>query len=149
MIRFYRRSEVPYGVFSNFALGFPIEIDGQTWPTSEHYFQAMKFNDPAQRERVRNATGPGEAATLGRRLKPLRSDWESAKYEVMKVAVRAKFAQHPQLAALLLSTGEEQLVEATAKDRIWGCGSDGTGLNWLGQVLMEVRDELRQASQDV
>lgn len=145
MIRFYRRDEVPYGVFSNFALGFPIRLDGDIWPTTEHYFQAMKFEDPALRRRVRSSNGPGEAAKLGRRLKPPRPDWESTKYGVMKIGVRFKFAYYPQLAELLLSTGDEELVEATTTDLIWGCGSDGTGMNWLGKILMEVRAELRGA----
>ena len=40
-IYFYREYD-PYGEFSNFAK-YPITIDGVVWPTSEHYFQAMKF----------------------------------------------------------------------------------------------------------
>jgi ribA/ribD-fused uncharacterized protein len=39
---FFYSTKDAYGEFSNFA-AFPIEIDGRTWPTSEHYFQAQKF----------------------------------------------------------------------------------------------------------
>src|SRR5688572_28325351 len=42
----------PYGQFSNFA-GFPVEIDGRTWPTAEHYFQAQKFAGAADEEEIR------------------------------------------------------------------------------------------------
>jgi hypothetical protein len=40
-IKFYRVSD-PYGEFSNFYKA-PIEVDGLEYPTTEHYFQAMKF----------------------------------------------------------------------------------------------------------
>lgn len=138
IINFYRVSE-PYGKFSNFAK-FPIKIDGETWPTSEHYFQAMKFLDDANRIEVRNAKTPAIAASLGRnRSKPLRKDWESVKDNVMRQAVLAKFTQHEDLRKLLLSTGDAKLVEHTVNDTYWGDGGDGTGKNMLGRILMEVR----------
>ena len=46
-VRFYSVGD-EYGVFSNFAL-YPIKLDGETWPTTEHYFQAQKFADAAYR----------------------------------------------------------------------------------------------------
>ncbi len=39
IINFYSTSD-DYGDFSNFA-AWPIKVDGKTWPTSEHYFQAQ------------------------------------------------------------------------------------------------------------
>jgi N-glycosidase YbiA len=135
-----------YGEFSNFA-PYPIRIDGKKWPTTEHFFQAQKFLDAKLRERIRKATTPGEAARLGRSRKhPLRRDWESIKLEVMRKAVRAKFEQHRDLAALLLGTGDALLVEHTENDGYWGDGGDGSGENWLGIILMELRAELARAS---
>ena len=60
----------------------------------------------------------------------------------MLTALRAKFSQHPQLASLLLSTGGARLVEHTTNDRYWADGGDGTGRNRLGELLMQVRQEL-------
>jgi ribA/ribD-fused uncharacterized protein len=81
---------------------------------------------------------------MGRdRKRPLRRDWESVKDEVMFEAVRAKFTQHEDLKAILLGTGGALLVEHTAHDRYWGDGGDGSGKNRLGQILMQVREELR------
>jgi hypothetical protein len=58
--------------------------------------------------------------------------------------VLAKFQTHAEARqVLLLSTGEEQLIEKTSQDHSWGCGSTGTGSNRLGQILMEVRALLR------
>jgi len=66
----------------------------------------------------------------------------------METAVRAKFNQNPPLQALLLATGEAELVEDSAHDPFWGIGRDGRGANWLGRLLMKVRQEMRAASHD-
>ncbi len=73
----------PYGCFSNFSPD-PVEIYGKIYATSEHAFQALKFNyDPALMEIVRLQPGPRAAAEFGRnRANPLRSDWESKPTEV-------------------------------------------------------------------
>jgi ribA/ribD-fused uncharacterized protein len=141
-ILFYSVSD-EYGCFSNFA-PYPIQLDGKRWPTSEHYFQAQKFEDAGHQESIRKARSPMIAARMGRdRKKPLRRDWESVKVAIMRQAVRAKFSQHEDIRHVLLSTGEAALVEHTENDDYWGDGGDGSGKNMLGRILMEVRDELR------
>ena len=141
-IYFYATGDA-YGEFSNFA-AFPIRVDGKSWPTSEHYFQAQKFAGTEHAEEVRLARSPMMAARMGRdRKRPLRPDWEEVKDEVMLRALRAKFGQHPELASLLLSTGDAVLVEHTTNDGYWADGGDGTGRNMLGILLMRVREELR------
>ena len=143
-INFYSVSE-DYGEFSNFA-GFPIELDGKRWPTSEHYFQAQKFKETSHQEEIRKESSPMRAARMGReRKRPLRKDWESVKDAIMRQAVLAKFTQHAELRELLLSTGESRLVEHTTNDAYWGDGGDGSGKNRLGQILMEIRRTLREA----
>jgi ribA/ribD-fused uncharacterized protein len=142
-INFYFAKEA-YGEFSNFAL-FPIEIDGKTWPTTEHYFQAQKFDHEFYREQIRNSDSPREAARLGRSHKlPINRNWEKIKDELMYKAVYAKFTQHQELKELLLSTGEARLVEHTRNDHYWGDGGDGSGKNMLGKILMRVREELKE-----
>jgi ribA/ribD-fused uncharacterized protein len=132
-----------YGAFSNFARS-PIEHDGLRWPTVEYYFQAQKFAGTAHVEAIRLAPSPMIAARMGRsRARPLRSDWDQRKDEIMLRAVCAKFVQHADLAALLLSTGDAPLVERARRDHYWGNGGDGSGANRLGQILMIVRAELR------
>lgn len=144
-IYFYSLLEKPYGVFSNFSHhGFTLK--DRYWPTSEHYFQAQKFAGTEHEEEVRLAHSPKAAADMGReRNRPLRADWEQVKEDVMREALWAKFAQHPALRELLLGTGHEELIEKTSGDMYWGCGTDGTGRNRLGALLMELRAELRKA----
>ncbi len=136
-IRFYSANEA-YGEFSNFAL-YPVKVRGRMWPTSEHFFQSMKFKDENDLEQVRKAKSPMEAARIGRnRKRKLRRDWEGIKISVMKEAVLANFTQHDHLAELLISTGDAELIEHTPRDSYWGDGGNGRGKNMLGKILMEV-----------
>lgn len=80
----------------------------------------------------------------------------------MEIALRLKFTQHPDLKAMLLGTGDAELVEAclvdlfffallnsrqdSPKDYFWGRGADFTGRNELGKVLERLREELRKSS---
>jgi ribA/ribD-fused uncharacterized protein len=145
VIQFYGLKSV-YGCFSNFSR-HSFTLDGHVWPTSEHYFQAMKFHtSPPDFGAVKAASGPMEAAAIGRdRSRPLRKDWEAVKDEIMFKAVEAKFTQNSSIREVLLGTGDATLVEHTPKDSYWGDGGDGSGKNMLGVTLMRLRDRLKQA----
>ncbi len=139
-IYFFSKND-PYFEFSNFA-PFGIEHDGVYWRTVEHYFQAHKFSDPVQRERIRNAYSPKQAKDLGQsRAIVIRADWDAVKEDVMMTALRIKFS-HPKLKEILLGTGRRPQVESSPHDHYWGCGADGGGKNRLGHLLMQLRKEL-------
>ncbi|MEZ6047186.1 MAG: NADAR family protein [Planctomycetaceae bacterium] len=147
VINFYLRNE-EYGYFSNFS-AHRIFINGKSWPTVEHYFQAQKFAGQPEEEKIRLARSAREAANMGRNRKiPLRKDWESIKINIMRDAVYAKFTQHDELKDLLLVTENAKLVEHTANDHFWGDGGDGSGEHWLGRILMEVREKISRDSQN-
>lgn len=143
-IYFYSNTD-EYAYTSNFsAHGF--ELDGAYWPTVEHYFQGQKFveTDPPYAEKIRLAKSPKQAKTLGRSREHLiRADWEVMKDEVMHRAVLKKFQTHTDLRESLLATGDEDLIENAPTDYYWGAGRDGSGQNKLGQILMAVRNHLR------
>jgi len=141
-ITFYAAADA-YGYLSNF-FAAPIEIDGFTWPTTEHYYQAQKFADPARQAAIRAASTPDIAKQIAWvDDRGLRSDWQAVRDAVMLTALRAKFTQHPVLRAQLLETDDALLVEHTHRDNYWGDGGDGSGMNRLGELLMQVRAELR------
>ena len=121
------------------------ELEGQFWPSVEHYFQAMKFEDADTQEKVRSAKHPAKARRLGRsRLKKLRKDWSKVRRVFMTRAVYVKCRTHPEVAERLLSTGERRIFENSQYDYFWGCGRDRRGHNTYGQVLMDVRNKLRE-----
>jgi hypothetical protein len=127
--------------FSNF---YPseVEIDNITYPTTEHYFQAMKAYNTVDKVSITIAESPYLAKKLGRSCKA-RKDWNSVKAIFMEKAVRAKFTQNEKLKKFLLKSGDKILIEDSPNDYIWGCGRDDTGQNLLGKILMKIREELR------
>lgn len=146
-ILFYNRDREQYGFLSNFHPS-PFVLDGQQWPDVEHYYVAMKSTDPQYQQQVLSLPTPGKAKRFGSPEKmvkagfALRPDWEQVKLQLMFRAVMAKFAQNAQLAQALKATGNAELIEDSLTDLFWGSGADGSGKNWLGQMLMQVRSKL-------
>lgn len=136
-----------YYFLSNFYLADFTDITGSVWPSSEHYFQAMKTENNIDREKIRKAGGPDKAKKMGRNIE-LRPDWSSIKLEVMRSALLYKFRQNPDLKQKLIDTGESMLIEGnTWHDNAWGdCHCDKCknirGQNYLGKLLMGLRNKL-------
>lgn len=125
---------------SNF-FNAPVNYDGINYCNNEAAFQSSKVLD--RDKRLKFATlNPSSAKRKGMQVR-LRDDWEEVKYSIMKEICLAKFSQNPYLREKLLNTGEEYLEEGnTWGDTTWGV-CNGRGKNWLGKILMEVREELR------
>lgn len=133
--------EDEYAFLSNFYPS-PVQENGITYPTIEHYFQAQKTTVPFERAAIANVATPGQAKREGRRI-TLRSNWEQIKEQVMLDGLRLKFAI-PELAEKLLATGDAELVEGNSwGDTTWGVYND-IGENRLGKLLMQVRQELKE-----
>lgn len=142
-VKFYSRKN-PFGEFSNFAL-FPITVDEKLWGTSEHYYQAHKYDTKDLQEYVRAAGSPEEAAKRGRQKDlPKRKNWKQVKDEIMYKALVAKYTQHENLKKLLLSTGSAPIIEHTKRDKYWGDAGDGSGLNKLGKMLVDIREKINR-----
>ena len=138
------------GNFSNFASSPIVLLDpfrrGYSchYPTVEHRFQAMKATTLDDHLRIAGMPRPYSAKAAGR-LVPLRPDWKDVKVDVMLEALRAKF-EIPHFRAALLSTGRRYIYEDSPTDAQWGLwnarAGSWTGLNLLGEALMQVRSEI-------
>ena len=123
-----------------------IKVNGKTYMSVEHAHQAHKTLEPGMHETVRTAKTAALAKRLGQAV-PVRPDWESVKVDLMREFVRKKF-ESPFLAALLLATNDAELINVNFwNDTHFGI-CRGKGSNLLGKILMEVRDELRQAARE-
>lgn len=134
-------------------------IDDVTYNCAEQYMMAEKarlFGD-GDRERLIMSNGsPDVQKRLGRQVVGFDDAiWKQHAQAIVKRGNLAKFGQNQDLLDVLMATGKKTLVEASPHDRLWGIGlrssdpraqkrSTWLGKNWLGQVLTEVRDELRQ-----
>ena len=147
-IRFYRASDETYGCFSNL-FKRPVEFENEVFDTAEHAYQAGKARKPEVRAWILSAPSPALVAMAAHGLYwwDIRSDWSKIKFDRMRQVLRAKFTQHEDLGEILLSTGDLRLVESATVDnpvnRLWG-EVNGQGKNMLGQMLMELRAQLRQ-----
>lgn len=135
-----------YYFLSNF-FPAPMKVDGKSFKTNEHFFQASKARDEEDFERIRNLSTAFQTKKMGHQI-PMRKDWESVKNDVMLKGLRVKFAM-PELRKELLDTGDATLIEGNDwHDQYWGrcdCSNHGgVGENWLGRLLMQVRDEIRK-----
>lgn len=156
-IRFYDPRDPETGFLSNFYRA-PFQLEGVSWPTVEHYYQAQKFEDTAYGERIRLAATPREVKTLGQsRDMPVRADWESRRMMAMLQALVAKFTQNADLQTMILTIANDEFIkgayrdtnditfeEASPQDDFWGDGADGKGENRLGYLLTTMRRHLRR-----
>ena len=134
-----------YRFLSNF-YQCPFEYGGLTYPNAEAAFQAQKCSDPIERIRYTQIKNPVIAKRMGRH-ETLPADWDATCFDIMNAILHQKFAV-PELAQLLLATGDAYLEEGNHwHDNRWGrCTCEKCkvkeGQNWLGKILMGIRDEL-------
>lgn len=145
------------GPFSNWHPS-PFEIDGVWYNCSEQYMMAEKarlFNDTETLSKIMSAPDPREQKQYGRQVKGFdQHTWEKVARGVVYKGCLAKFSQNQVLKKILLETGDTTLVEASPYDKIWGIGlakddprakdrATWRGTNWLGKVLVRVREALK------
>ena len=144
------------GCFSSWHIA-PIKIRGYDFNCCEQYFMACKASmsgDGETAQWICQADDPRDQKKLGREVRGFNPvAWNSVSRDIMFRAHWAKFTQHEQLRKVLLDT-QGELVEASPYDKIWGIGlgaedprakdkSQWLGTNWLGEILTEIRDNLK------
>ncbi len=132
-----------YWWMSNFS-AFRIHWNGVWRFTSEHIYQAAKFESSDVRERIYDTLSPYDAKKLAEDLKSQQKpDWYDIRDSVMEDILRAKAGQHPYVLRKLLATGNRLIIENSPTDNYWGNGPDGTGKNMLGKIWMKVREHYK------
>jgi ribA/ribD-fused uncharacterized protein len=136
-----------YNFLSNFQ-ETPVIYKDILFKTSEHAYQWEKCETDEDRLKILSCNTPTGAKRLGRRIKYDIKKWDLNKINVMKEILKCKFSNE-HLKNKLLATGNSELIEGNYwHDLTWGqcfCPKckNKVGKNYLGKVLMEIRDELR------
>lgn len=130
---------------------FPIKmtVDGKeyTFPSVEHYYQAMKFyaSDP-RFDVILKLKNPDDARLITKKPEykiNRRANFENNKFDIMERGLYAKFAQNPDAAKMLKDTGDAVLIKSCAV--CYKCGfGEGSGTNRIGKVLMKIRSEIQK-----
>jgi ribA/ribD-fused uncharacterized protein len=137
-----------YFFLSNF---YPCEIraSGKVYASAEHAYHACKTLNEEEREKVRLAPTPAKAKSLGRKV-TMQEGWDKGKKVIVMKAIQVyKYTKNEFLKKQLLATGDTDLIEGNIHcDNFWGdcwCPDcrDIKGENMLGELLMQVRDEIR------
>jgi len=133
---------------SNFS-AFNLKWRGCVFPTSEHAYHWEKFPHLPVQDDILTAPSAHEALQIARRYKTVvREDWDTVKREIMKDILREKARQHPYVFKKLQQTGKRLLIENSWRDSFWGWGPDRQGLNLMGNLWMEIREELFPARKE-
>jgi ribA/ribD-fused uncharacterized protein len=133
-------------------------IKGKEYNCAEQYMMAQKaihFEDFENFRNIMNEPDPSWQKAFGRSVKNFnKEEWEKVAKKHVYDANYAKFSQNLDLLDELMSYGDKEIVEASPTDKIWGIGlglnhpdlldkSKWKGTNWLGEVIMEVKKDLR------
>lgn len=139
----------------------PFTLGGKTYSCAEQFMMAEKarlFGDTARETMIMATSNPREQKHLGRMVLGFdEAVWNQHAQAIVKRGSLAKYTQNPDLLTALLATNPHTLVEASPYDCVWGIGFYGSdpraqsrdtwrGLNWLGQILTEVREELLRST---
>lgn len=141
--------KIPYYENTHFALhnfsAHTILYKEKLYPTVEHAYHAQKFSDENIKEIIRASKSPLEAKELANtKHKDKRiANWQEIKLNIMFELLRAKVNQHSEVKNALFKTNQEEIIEESVDDHFWGIGTDGTGQNQTGKILMRIREELK------
>jgi len=136
--------------------GYPIHVNGVRILTSEALYQVCRF--PHLPDVQKLIIGQVSPMTAKMRSKPYRKDsrpdWDQVRVRIMRWSLRMKLANNwNTFSALLLKTGDRPIVEESRKDAFWGAkvvddGDTLVGMNVLGRLLMELREQVKQQGRD-
>ena len=152
----FLKTDEPFGGLSNMAGGYPIHVNGVRILTSEALYQVCRF--PHLPDVQKLIIGQVSPMTAKMRSKPYRKDsrpdWDQVRVRIMRWSLRMKLANNwNTFSALLLKTGDRPIVEESRKDAFWGAkvvddGDTLVGMNVLGRLLMELREQVKQQGRD-
>ena len=137
-------------------------VDGITYNCAEQYMMAQKaiyFHDMLTYRNIMSSHNPKSQKALGRRVKGFNStQWNEVARDIVYKGNYEKFTQNidksgDDIFDKLMKTCGTTLVEASPYDIIWGIGlgednpdaldkTKWKGLNWLGETLTKLKENL-------
>ncbi|WP_052216219.1 NADAR family protein [Sphingomonas sp. ERG5] len=147
------------GVFSQWH-ATPFSIGERHFATAEQWMMVAKaelFGDAPRAAAILATADPSEQKRHGHLVEGFRQDvWDEWKVTIVYAGNLAKFRQNRGAGRQLRATMPAMLVEANARDWIWGIGltvddpaardpTQWRGSNLLGRILTKVRADIPSA----
>ena len=148
----FSKVDLPYGWMGNMA-PFPIVYENKKWLTTEALFQAMRFKDEKIKEEIRAEKSPMSAKMKAKKHKAQYAVIPMSEQDIenMRLCVKLKVEQHPELKKKLLLTGNYDIYEDIGKRNgerhfFWGAKRENDkwiGNNMMGKIWMELRETIK------
>ncbi len=144
----------PFGDLLNMSSAFPMIVNGIKIRSSEALYQSLRFPFlPNVQKKIIDTASPLMAKRIISPLKgQSRIDFDELRIDFMRWCLRVKLAcNYEGVGELLDASGNKILVEKSPSGTFWGCSSTGNkyvGMNCLGELLMELRDEWRKKKRE-
>lgn len=125
---------------------------------SETLFVCMKFIDSDIQEGLRKLHGMSAKMSSKRYKNVIRPDFDDIRLDIMRWVLRVKlFYNQNTFGKLLKDSGDNEIVEVSSylyerknnNGKLWGVckyeggGDEMKGYNWLGKLLVELREEYK------
>ncbi len=139
----------------------PIKVDGVTFSCCEQYMmyhKALLFNDQDIAKRILQSTNQKSMKALGRKVQNFDEKiWCDNRERIVYEGNYAKFTQNDDFRRTILENADCEFVEASPYDSIWGIGlgekdsraknrNEWLGMNLLGRIITQVRDDIRAST---
>ena len=152
----FNKTKEKWGEMSNMCGGFPVTVNGAPVRSVEALYQACRFpHNPEVQSLIFQQKSPMIAKRVAKpHLAKTREDWNSVRIPIMKWVLRVKLSQNMErFSKVLEETGDMPIVELSYKDDFWGAkpvgGSSLVGVNALGRLLMELRQQLKENGREM
>lgn len=153
----FLKTQEAFGGLSNMAGGYPLTVSGIRIYSAEALYQACRFPHlPDVQRLIIGQHSPMTAKMVGKPHRHnSRPDWDLVRVNVMRWSLRVKLLQNwERFGTLLLETNDRPIVEESRRDAFWGAKPNLEqdtliGINALGRLLMELREQLRSNPEEL
>ncbi len=132
---------------SNFS-SFEVKVRGFVFKTSEHAYQALRFNSKSPVfTKIFQARSAYEAKSIAHTHLHLQLEIYNTPDKRLPLMFeilieKVLYDQTGYVKRNLMNTGDSYIYENSPYDFFWGIGADKSGENWLGKLWMIVRYRL-------
>uniref|UniRef100_A0A6A7FNW2 Replicase n=1 Tax=Hirondellea gigas TaxID=1518452 RepID=A0A6A7FNW2_9CRUS len=137
----FKSTAAKYGEFSNFYTT-KIVFNGKSFNCNEVPYQYYKSPAPPFSVEEISALNPSAAKRLANSSNVIKC-CEKHSLDLLYTLNVEKYKKKSNM-TVLLSTGVSKLIENVA-DGFWGRGPDGKGKNYMGRILMTIRNQQRSS----